>query len=98
MRTVIEQANIPKNSGVPFSVTNAEVMRMGHQFVGPNARRTSNGTGLHDPATGRTFRFPAFKPNQGGTYSNFQQKIPGAGESNVHVRVLTEQELAAMIP
>jgi RHS repeat-associated protein len=88
------------NQGVSGSVSQADALRLGREFVGPGFRTMSNGQGYVSSNGLRVFRFPNAKrginPNTGRPWSgtgrqvNFETKATASGRpiSNVHLDVL----------
>jgi RHS repeat-associated protein len=83
------------------SLSMAEAMAMGRQWVGKNAVPMHNAykgknelVGFRDPSSGRTWRFPVHKPGAAakgfaptGMQMNLGQPCPNGGWSNYHVSV-----------
>ena len=99
MARIRNQTAAGGDRGISGSVSEADAMKLGEAFVGPNHRLMSNGQGLVSEDGLRTFRFPAPKsgrnPVTGQPYSrtgrqvNFETK-PAADvspTSNVHLDV-----------
>ena len=71
------------------TLNHEQVMRMGREWVGKDARMMSNGLGWYNDSTKRGFRFPQEKGYfPGGRVANFQEDLSWGYQSNVHVYVV----------
>jgi len=88
-QSILEQAAQGQGNFGLGSADATQANELGNEWVGDNARLSSNGKALVSQDGLRQFRFPSFKPSWGNYQANFESRLTPSGPwtSNGHLAI-----------
>jgi hypothetical protein len=88
-QSILEQAAQGQGNFGLGSADATQANELGNEWVGDNARLSSNGKALVSQDGLRQFRFPSFKPSWGNYQANFESRLTPSGPwtSNGHLTI-----------